>query len=353
MRLPFLLLLLLSTTAPAQGYKAVKDWVGACDNTRHCTAFGFSPDVNEDVSWVLLERGGGPDDGVEKLRVHFDVTIPPGARVSLAVGTTEVLLGPGHRGVPVDEETPDIEVTDRAEIDGLLAAMRNASELQLNIDGNSDRHISLAGISAVLLWIDEQQQRLGTTSALIRKGPARASAVVPVPPAVYAQLGATHLGDAEIATLTKALRATLEADSCEEPDADRGSMDDAWRLDATQVLIQLTCFAGAYNFGSNWYLLRGNDAPQPLQLPVPETDGSGRMRTETLFPRSASDLINADFDPASATLSQFSKGRGVGDCGVSSSWVWDGKRFALSEYLMMDTCRGVGPELWPAIWRTR
>ncbi len=43
MRIILSLLLLAWPFDPtcAQAYKAIKNWVGACDNTRHCTAIGL------------------------------------------------------------------------------------------------------------------------------------------------------------------------------------------------------------------------------------------------------------------------------------------------------------------------
>ena len=64
-------------------------------------------------------------------------------------------------------------------------------------------------------------------------------------------------------------------------------------------------------------------------------------------------FTNADFDPATATLSQYAKGRGVADCGVSASWRFDGERFVLKAYALLDRCGGVQPGDWIDLWRTR
>lgn len=41
-------------------------------------------------------------------------------------------------------------------------------------------------------------------------------------------------------------------------------------------------------------------------------------------------LTEPDFEPATGTLSTFAKGRGLGDCGLTARWIWDGDTFKLS-----------------------
>lgn len=345
------LLCLLLLSAPfnsvsAQAYKAIKNWIGACDNTRHCTAIGLSADANESLAQLHFERAGAADARIESIRLRFDRPLEAG-KAQLAVDTLILELGPAYLTQSEVTEGPEIHVTDPAEIDELLAAMRNAAELQLIVGGARVDAISLAGSSAVMLWIDEQQQRLGSDSALIRRGPAKANVVAPAAPRVTARIsGAAALDAASVLAVSGPLRATLDADSCEETDPDIGSRDAAWRIDAEHTLVQLQCFGGAYNFGSRWFLQRGSNPPQALSLPLPALDGSGRMEP-------AVDLINADFDPATGELVQFSKGRGIADCGNEARWRWDGKRFQLASYRVMEDCRGVSSDWWPVVWRSR
>ncbi|MCC2113340.1 MAG: DUF1176 domain-containing protein, partial [Hyphomicrobiales bacterium] len=47
------------------------------------------------------------------------------------------------------------------------------------------------------------------------------------------------------------------------------------------------------------------------------------------------------------------KGRGIGDCGDFSKWVWDGARFQLAESAVMPTCRGIVSDEWPVMWRSK
>jgi hypothetical protein len=63
--------------------------------------------------------------------------------------------------------------------------------------------------------------------------------------------------------------------------------------------------------------------------------------------------VNGQYDPGSRTLSAFAKGRGIGDCGVSQTWVWTGDRFTLGGESVMGDCAGVPSDYWPMTWRSR
>jgi hypothetical protein len=62
-------------------------------------------------------------------------------------------------------------------------------------------------------------------------------------------------------------------------------------------------------------------------------------------------LVNADWDKANGLLTSFSKGRGIGDCGVGSNFAWDGARFRLVEQEEMGECRGSTDYI--STWRAR
>jgi len=60
-------------------------------------------------------------------------------------------------------------------------------------------------------------------------------------------------------------------------------------------------------------------------------------------------LVNAGWDAKTGQLSSYDKGRGLGDCGTSKEYVWDGAMFRLVEARAMPDCRG--SVNWLAIWR--
>lgn len=344
-----LLLLLAAAAAPAQGYKTVKRWAAGCDNTRHCTVVGFAPEDAETLTMLHFERGGAGSDVVERITLRSDHEISRQNYWILQADDAE-LLQFNDRHLVDAESGPgiDVVITDADEIAAMFGAMRGADTLTLVGDGGPAGVFSLSGASAILLWVDEQQQRLGTQGAFVRKGERPDSSVPPPPaaPQVAAKAGGSLLDEVEAARLGKLVRETLEADLCESPEDDERLADSAWELPDGRTLLQLTCYGGAYNFGSSWFLLAQGASPEMIAFPVPADDGSGRMST-------TGDLVNAGFDPATGKLGMFSKGRGIGDCGSSGEWAFDGQGFRLLEYRLMGDCQGVTADFWPQLWRTR
>ena len=60
----------------------------------------------------------------------------------------------------------------------------------------------------------------------------------------------------------------------------------------------------------------------------------------------------AEFDSEARLLTSHAKGRGLGDCGSSSAWAWDGRIFRLAHYAALDQCRGAFLGAWPRRWTT-
>ena len=84
------------------------------------------------------------------------------------------------------------------------------------------------------------------------------------------------------------------------------------------------------------------------------TDGKGGA-PRSPFAEAAQEttLMNADYDPATRTLSDFGKARGLGDCGAETQWIWTGGSFVKVEERRMDACRGALPAYWPVTYRAR
>ena len=62
-------------------------------------------------------------------------------------------------------------------------------------------------------------------------------------------------------------------------------------------------------------------------------------------------LINESFDPKTMVLTSFAKGRGIGDCGTLTEWVWTGSTFALLDASGIEACPGALPEDWPSVYQ--
>lgn len=209
--------------------------------------------------------------------------------------------------------------------------------------------VPLAGLSAALLRIDERQGRIGGTTALVRSGKMPAMRVPPAPPIphipirpVTARLGA---GEAQrlIAAVRKAQRAVLVREDCT---GGTGSLTaEAFALDDRRALVFVPCLMGAYQGSSVAFVAqRGGPAQQRVVAPTPYLGASADAATTDLF-------TEADFDPKTGMLAMFAKGRGLADCGMSASWIWDGGAFRLAEMTLQNACGGMAAGEWPMLFR--
>jgi hypothetical protein len=129
-----------------------------------------------------------------------------------------------------------------------------------------------------------------------------------------------------------ALRKQMEKGSgCDEgaSASDTAGEVQTFALGGGATLALLPCGSGAYNINSVPFVVRGGKAA------LADIDYSGDTSGGE-----APMLTNAWWDAKTSVLSTHAKGRGIGDCGESASYVWDGKGFRLIELRSMDACRG-------------
>lgn len=340
------LLCSLALSAPAQAQigemKTFRDWIAGCDNTRACTALSLPNETDEEVAFLRLDRPAGPDGAPAlALKLRRATKLPKQFVVELMLdGAPFPAAGRRLQGGSIDGETAEIALA-AADAEALIAAARKATALTARIEKRQFR-LSLAGSVAAMLWIDEKQGRLNTPSALIRKGTAAT-----VPPALTLPVivgkpasGKPLAGD-QAAALVKAMRAELNRrspDSCE--DMSDGS-DGAFPLDDTMRLVVVACSRGAYNVASQFWLVPGRDVAKAR----PATFEGNRDKP-------GNELVNADFDPKSGRVMFYAKGRGIGDCGTSGSYGWDGARFAVLQLSGMDACRLIPGDDWITLFRS-
>ncbi len=340
--------LALSATPAAADLKQFRDWTVACDNLRDCSAFGFDTELSGH-SYLRLARGGAADAAV---RITLVVEAPKGVTFTLAFDDRAL---PGLPTGPVsgaspgdDDETQRLTIAEPPAVTATLASMRKAKTIVITrIDppgatpsDPASSEISLSGLAAALLWMDEQQKRVGTVTALIGRGDKPASAVPPVPaaPMVVAvkRAGRPAPKKAPAAVLARA-RAVCQDNKISET-------ADIVRLGANDVMYAFVCpeLSGAYNYFTALIIDSPGRPPRLAELKFPREYGA------TDHDYSA---INAGFDAATQTLSTFNKGRGIGDCGFASDWAWDGKAFQLILSKSMPDCHGVAADDWPTVWR--
>jgi hypothetical protein len=206
--------------------------------------------------------------------------------------------------------------------------------------GTTQVEISLAGSAAILLWVDDQQGRVDTATALARPGAKPASAVPPPLPAPLIRgappVDQTGVPDHAPKGMTRGV-ADCDAEA-ETPD------EVVARLAPGVMLWGPQCTSGAYN-AVNVFFIGDEHAKDLKRIKFPEPPGAGQASDDEPF--------NAAFNPDTQTLSSFSKTRGIGDCGEEASWVWDGKAFQLISDQVMDACRGVPSDDWPPLFVSR
>lgn len=331
--------------ATETGTKTFRDWVAGCDNLRGCTALSLPAEAASNIGFLKLERSAEPASAASlSLRLRGEQLKAPLNVQLLLDGAPFPAAG---KSLPTrrDDEDMATVLLSGADTEALIAAARKATRLTAKLAGKT-YDISLAGSVAAMLWIDEQQGRLGGASALIRKGPATTVPAVPALPVITAR--ATVGFPAPDAKATKAMAVALrkhlkqvDPDLCDDGgDADTDS-DNVWSLDASTKLVGLLCSRGAYNVTTGFWSVTGNDVAKARKVAFPQPGAN----SDNL-------LINASFDPATGQVGFFGKARGIGDCGSAGNYAWTGSSFVLTAFSEMPECRGVDPEDWPTLYRS-
>lgn len=329
-----------------------RDWMAVCDNGNACYAFGFEPD---DAGWLRISMDPGPDAGPE---IAFGLWAedfvqsaaggaPPPSLVVDGRAFGGTVGSASSDGVPVAE----IKAGARAAI----TAIASGQSMEIRAGAGAAAAISTSGASAALLWIDERQGRLGTTTALLRRGDRPASSV-PAPPALPVVRPAPAVDQAGFGddkqTLPMALKALPAVQNClaesEHSDWLLTNVMSA-RLDARTELWAVPCGAGAYNVSHQWFLTGpGGRDPRPADL-----FGSGGPRTgDEAGGWPDNSTVNGGYAADARSIVAFAKGRGLSDCGAAQTWVWTGRQFTLSQEISMGNCAGVPADYWPTTWRS-
>ncbi len=342
-----LLALLLATGVPpaqAQAQRVFRDWLATCDNQRDCRANALDVVAGEPAGQLWFDRRA--IGRVEAIHIVLPEAQPRGGEWRLLADADMLLALPAAQldcGEIGDADQCAAVVLDSPdEIDAVLAALRRASALRATRDGVEVARASLSGASAALLWIDEQQKRVGTADAFVRRGDRAPEPALVRPRAPQAERNAWRaLAGDEAAAALAAARAAA-GDSCEPLPPGFEGEESAFAHRDGRRMVALTCFVGPYNLGSDWYRSAGEGwAPLGFTFPA-------GFRDADVAPQH---LVNAYFDPETAELSATSKGRGWGDCGWSARWLWTGAAFDLLDLHVMPECRGVQESHWPALWR--
>lgn len=323
--------LLTGAPALAETGGQFRDWGVVCTVGLRCSASVF-PEAGSSVSSLAFVRGAAGEAPLA-MELRFAAQAAPAGAIRLRIdGGEGGALAPGEAARPEDGLVR-VEGAPAAE---LLARLRDADEVVVEAEGITPATLSLRGLVAAMRRVDADQERTGTASALIDRGEA------PLPD--RARLPA-DVDDA--AQLPAAVAASWRAAACEDGvDLSLGQgLGFSLPQDGEGRVYVLRCGgAGAYNAPSRVFV-GSEDFASPLALATMAETG----------PTATLEVWNADWD--GERLGGFFKGRGIGDCGVRSLWVFrpDAGDFVLSREWAKGECDGEGEGLddWPQVWPAR
>ena len=152
-----------------------QDWDLICDNTGTCRMAGYQENRDDPVS-ILFTREAGPNTPVEG-----ELTILPFGENDrdIQVGQdVEIWLNDKSLGTikHISDSNPDKLTEEQTK--AILSGLTKESEIRLTY-GKTTLRVSDRGAAAVMLRMDEFQQRLNTPSALIRRGQEKHAVLAP------------------------------------------------------------------------------------------------------------------------------------------------------------------------------
>lgn len=331
--------------------KHFKDWRVACNVTSDCNASTTSPALTNASGSYRLEiaRKSGSDAywtlsfiiQKDEPRVgepfHISVDFEQPLRLE-----SEVDFQPGKQALAYD-------ITGIVKANTLMQLFARGNETFFNFLNSRGQEtaarFSLKGLSASLLWIDDQQNRLKSprtigdiktvSSVKNTQKPndfTSGNTVVSAPDKIPEPLAKMHFSDGECTSIDR------------QPLSGFGF--ETAQVDANNIIYLIPCFVAAYNVVYRVYV--GSPGMEIVrQLLFAEY-------SDELGWTGAKSLLNISYDAKTKSLHAFAKGRGLGDCGSASQYRWNAYGFKLVEYRYWGKCDGTRllPD-WPVIYPAR
>jgi hypothetical protein len=343
-----LVMLLGAAPVSAQIKEFGEHWTAACDNQRHCSVYGvhymWTP------GYIRIDRAGTPE---APTKVVLAIRQDRKAKFTLELDEEAPGILPEGTITP-DRVEPDhfMRFTIEAPIESVVAALRKAKTIIYKpvepIDQDVkhyDGEIVLTGAIQALAWIDAQQKRTGTVTALVKRGDKPATAIPPVPelPVVTAVKSTEESPPAGRPRVVVAKSRTV----CGKGDR-TGEIRQATWLDDKHVMYWFFCMgsSGAYNLSHALLAapLGNPGAGRTLELRYPPSIAAvEKSRVDNIY--------NPEFERATGLLWTVHHGRAAADCGTVAKWAWDGSAFRLVMLQKMPVCGGIEPYDWPVLYR--
>ena len=326
-------------------YREFKDWVVACNNTGTC----FAQSAGEENTFdMTVERRAGATGLMAFTLYGRDGNKPK----PNTLGVDGNKLPWNAKDWQLEEEGYFLVNRNTPSILKLIDGFKNGNTLQQTVSHSTNANLSLNGLSASLLFIDDYQKRLKTPTAFIRRGnepEKNIPAAAPLPSLRTTRLPVVTLSEKQAAQLIKAVRKNQakllrEENYLSEHDE---AIDQVYALNKTEALVVLEHMRGAYQSSSMVFRTPVNAPEQAKRLILSLPDAFTKGYQKNLKVNS---FTEAYYDTKTGLLSFSAKGRGLADCGESASWQFDGKNFQLAGWHYMGRCTGGDPGNWLPLW---
>lgn len=331
------------SSALAGAFKSFGKWEVSCTNGRNCELRFFDTDNKAGASAFVKRDIGPATPAALAIGLPGDVFGETAKDLTVAIsidGGVAQTFGPDR--LTYDEDLSAWTLAGDIATDGLIEALRKGKTIGVTASAGGQTAkatIPLDGMAASLLFLDDTQNRVGHTDALVSKGDKPPSALPPV---------------TDIRKFSD-LPASIRTNFTDE-DATCGGLDESTlaglggftrRYAEKEALYVIPCGApGAYNVPFVAYYQLESMLEQ-VQFPVMAKEG----------PSVSSTSYNLDYDEKNDTMTSFFKGRGVGDCGSFYKWKISEGGAGRALVLMLETDKedcdgkyGDGPESWPRAW---
>ncbi len=316
-----------------------KDWTFGCDNILHCDAVALLPyDTSDEFLTLRLSRS------YDDYAFQIQITGLKGKGDRYQIFVDNRLSDTGQ--IDPNSGAANISNADamklaRAMARGRLLIIRDAGQKTIG-------RVSLLGSMDAFRYLDNKQLRSGTSGAILKRGKRNSRPVPPgIPILAAARIGAVNDIPADIPSAST-LVALAEGERCAKQRI--GVTQDAvYDLGVSggmpQVLALISCGNGAYNSFSLPYI-GAKDERGVWKFVAAQFDYAAGVKNEK---GDAALLSNVRWDNYKQILSVTDNGRGIGDCGNSTEYLWAGTMFRLTRARGMKECRGALD--WISLWQ--
>ncbi len=304
-----------------------QDWLLVCDNTRVCRAQATGHGGS-----LMVRRDPGPNGAI---LIVLDGQEPTSGTSIPDLASIRVTGGVAPGGWRLDRAAESAKLQGQAALT-FLWAIAPARTFSYRAGGET-LDVSLSGLTAALLAMDEAQGRAGTVTASVRPGSRAATAVPaapPVPVLLVPRPSTAPVARGFAASVRRAGAAALRRADCQTT-AHARNQDSAVALNRDEVLVFLGC--RLFNTGFATLLMRAprNDPRRATLVVLPRAPGEDAGENDSgVYP-------DLEWDARTALLS--SGGHScAGSCGARTEWTFDGRAFRLARHF---TYQAGGAEL--------